>query len=128
MSDFDAWDPQEPQAGFTERVMADVKKDRQPKKRGRAFAIGITLVAMAAAAVIIPGRLRTPHGEITADARVQRELGPRVIGVLEPGAHVTWKGNELVQDSGDVFYRVEPGGPLVVHTPSGDVNVLGTCF
>ncbi len=127
MSDFESWEPQEPPRGFTERVMDRVMEERKPK-RGRAFAIGVALVAVAAAAVFVPGKLRTPRGEITADARTQRELGPRVIGVLEQGAHVTWKGDDLSQDSGDVFYRVEPGGPLVVHTPSGDVKVLGTCF
>jgi hypothetical protein len=27
-----------------------------------------------------------------------------------------------------VFYRVDRGGPFVVHTPAGDVHVTGTCF
>lgn len=85
MSDFDAWEPQEPPRGFAERVVAEAK----PKKKNRTWAIGLALVAAAAAIV------------------------------LEPGAHVAWKGDELMQDSGDVFYRVEPGAPLVVHTPSG---------
>jgi hypothetical protein len=126
MSDFDSWEPQEPPRGFAEGVMKEI--GGKPKRRTRAFAIGVGIAVAAAAASFIPGRLRTPHGDITADARIQRELGPRVIGVLEPGAHVKWTGDDLTQDSGDVFYRVEPGAPLVVHTPAGDVKVLGTCF
>jgi hypothetical protein len=37
-------------------------------------------------------------------------------------------GARVLQPLGDVFYRVEPGGPFVVATPAGDVTVLGTCF
>src|SRR5207249_4282357 len=31
-------------------------------------------------------------------------------------------------DAGDVFYRVDPGGPFTVTTPAGEVHVTGTCF
>ncbi len=55
-------------------------------------------------------------------------LGARGIAVLERGAHVAWNGDEVTQSAGDVFYRVERGGAFRVHTPSGDVQVLGTCF
>jgi hypothetical protein len=32
------------------------------------------------------------------------------------------------QPAGDVFYRVQPGATFRVHTPAGEVAVLGTCF
>jgi hypothetical protein len=47
---------------------------------------------------------------------------------MESGAHVSWKGDDVIQDVGDVFYRVEKGKQFVVHTPQGDVTVHGTCF
>jgi hypothetical protein len=34
----------------------------------------------------------------------------------------------VVQDAGEAFYRVEPGGAFVVATPAGEVTVTGTCF
>lgn len=135
MSDFSGWDPQEPPPDFAERVMARVTDERRAArapsrtKRSRlAFGVGLGVAAIAAAAVLVPARLRTSRGDIVAEARTQASLGPRVVGVLEPGAHVRWEGDALTQDAGDVFYRVERGGPLVVHTPAGDVDVLGTCF
>ena len=42
---------------------------------------------------------------------------------------VTGGGDARVtQESGNIFYRVEPGGPFIVSTPQGTVRVLGTCF
>lgn len=127
MSDYSDWDPQEPPRDFAERVTERVVAER-PRRTRRTFAIGALALAVAAAAVLVPAKLRVPRGAITADARTQAALGPRVVGVLEPGAQVRWEGDALTQNSGDVFYRVEPGAPLVVHTPAGDVSVLGTCF
>ncbi len=71
-------------------------------------------------------------GEAAAlGARTELAMGTRAMAVLEPGARVKWTGDDVEQAAGDVFYRVEkrPGGaPFVVHTPAGDVTVLGTCF
>ena len=61
-------------------------------------------------------------------ARVEARLGRRARVVAEPGAHLAFRGDDVTQDRGDVFYRVEPGERFVVHTPVGDVDVLGTCF
>jgi hypothetical protein len=60
--------------------------------------------------------------------RREAMLGARAAAVLEPGAHVAWDGEDVQQDKGDVFYRVEPGRAFRVHTPAGEVEVKGTCF
>jgi hypothetical protein len=131
--DLDAWRPQEPSAGFADRVLVRVSAEpprRTSSVRARTVAVVAALavaVASAAGFAIAP-RFRSSQGEIAAEARTQAPLGARIVGVLEPGARVSWRGDELVQESGDVFYRVEPGAPVVVHTPLGDVTVLGTCF
>jgi hypothetical protein len=65
---------------------------------------------------------------IAADTRIEVAIGTRAKAVLSPGAHVTWDGDVVNQPEGEVFYRVEPGERFRVHTPAGDVDVLGTCF
>ncbi|HVV82050.1 MAG TPA: hypothetical protein VHE35_03180, partial [Kofleriaceae bacterium] len=59
-------------------------------------------------------------------------VGERAVAVAEPGAVLSWQqvGRAAVvgQDAGDVFYRVEPGGPFTVVTPVGQIQVTGTCF
>jgi hypothetical protein len=67
-------------------------------------------------------------GAIAAAVRTEASLGERARVVLEPGAEVSWRGDEVEQPRGDVFYRVEPGARFRVHTPAGDVEVRGTCF
>jgi ferric-dicitrate binding protein FerR (iron transport regulator) len=85
--------------------------------------------AVAAGMVLAPARPAS-HGEATTTtARAEVHLGARAIGVLAPGAHVAWSGDDVTQSKGDVFYRVEPGAaPFRVHTPSGDVTAPATCF
>ena len=85
--------------------------------------------AVAAGVVLAPAR-PSSHGEATAtNGRAEVHLGARAIGVLAPGAHVAWSGDDVTQSKGDVFYRVEPGAaPFRVHTPSGDVTAPATCF
>jgi hypothetical protein len=70
---------------------------------------------------------------LRADRRTTAALGDRGVAVAEPASELTWHIDdqgvaEVVQRRGDVFYRVEPGGPFVVHTPAGDIRVTGTCF
>ena len=126
--DLDAWEPQEPSAGFAERVVSRVQREPRPiNRRARAAGAFVILTTIAAAVAIYSARPPT-EGDIRAESRREVAMGSRVVAVLEPGAHVRWVGDELTQDGGRVFYRVERGAPLVVHTPAGDVKVLGTCF
>ncbi len=125
----DALRPQRPPERFAERVMRDVASLRGRRvRRLRAVAIAATVAFAAAAGVAMTRGTPARHGEIRADVRTDAHLGPHVVAVLERGAHVTWDGDDVTQTSGDVFYRVEPGGVRRVHTAAGDVTVHGTCF
>jgi ferric-dicitrate binding protein FerR (iron transport regulator) len=141
MSEFDAWEPEEePPAGFADRVVREGMAGERAQPAGapsrstrtfaRALGAGVLVVAAAAAAVLVvwPAQHAAIAGDQRASDRMQLEVGPRAVLVLEPGAHVTWKGDDVTQDEGDVFYRVDRGGRFVVHTPSGDVEVQGTAF
>lgn len=88
---------------------------------------GVGVVAVAAAMLLLVGG-QGGHGEAIARERVEVAVGGRAKAVLEPGAQITWNGDDVVQAHGDVFYRVEPGARFRVHTPAGDVEVKGTCF
>jgi hypothetical protein len=140
--DLDAWQPEEPPRGFVERVMSEVMSERasaanaapvEVKKRhlpsARRAGIGAGALAIAAGVALWLRSSGPPSvGEATAAERTQVAVGARASAVLEPGAHVKWSGDDVTQDHGDVFYRVEPGAKFNVHTPAGDVTVHGTCF
>jgi hypothetical protein len=69
------------------------------------------------------------EGEATAAQRIEVPIGERAVAVLEPGAHVRWRGDRVEQDRGDVFYRVDRGGGVfTVSTPHAEATVLGTSF
>jgi hypothetical protein len=137
---FEAWQVDEgPSRGFAERVVAEAmaspRRTASRQKRWIGAAMAVTLAAAAATALFVHGSPTTAgvvKGEATASAqRVEIPVGARATAVLESGAHLSWSGDEVVQSAGDVFYRVERrggGAPFVVHTPAGDVTVLGTCF
>ncbi|MDB4995111.1 MAG: hypothetical protein JWM74_2543 [Myxococcaceae bacterium] len=141
MSEFDAWEPEEePPSGFADRVVKEAMageraQTAQPRtlasvRLSRWLGAGVLVAATAAAAVaaIWPSHGTPITGDQRASDRVQIEVNQRAVLVLEPGAHVTWKGDDVTQDEGDVFYRVDRGGKFVVHTPAGDVEVQGTAF
>jgi ferric-dicitrate binding protein FerR (iron transport regulator) len=156
MSEFDkhtlsAWGAGEPPADFADRVIAarDAEAGEPapvavdvPPPRGanpRWLKQSAVVVALASAAVfafaLMRGRsIPSVSGSLQATQRETVSLGQRGVAVAEPGAHITWKVEggagraNVTQSDGAVFYRVERGGPFVVHTPAGDVTVLGTCF
>jgi hypothetical protein len=130
--DLEAWKPVEPTPGFAERVVLAARAEAVPTRRGRPTRIlaGVLLVAAVAAASVIVGRTRSAEasGDVVASERREVRVGGRAVAVLEPGAHVRWSGAEVEQPTGDVFWRVSPGGPFDVKTPGGAVLVKGTCF
>ena len=131
--DLEAWKAQEPPPGFAARVVAEARLERgRGPARGRParVAAGVLLVASLAAAASYAAHVRGrgSAGEITADARREVRVGPRAVAVLEPGTHLSWKGDAVEQSSGESFWRVEPGARFVVRTPAGEVTVMGTCF
>lgn len=131
--DLETWSAQAPPADFADRVLAKVTPPVPLPAasarviRPRRWAVGLGAVAIAAAVLIGVGGPPS-RGEAIAKERVEVALGKRALAVLEPGATVRWNGDDVVQSTGDVFYRVEPGARFTVHTPSGDVEVKGTCF
>ena len=125
MSDeLELWPSQEPPSGFAERVISA----RVPPRRGRWMA------AAAAAVLLVAGAtwLRPVRGSAAPAARTQLALGRRGVAVAEAGAALRWTvrptGAAVEQDQGDVFYRVEHGGPFKVVARGIEVEVTGTCF
>jgi hypothetical protein len=127
------WPAAEPPAGFADRVMA--ARARGPAPRRKLWWLGgagVAAVAVAAAFFAWPRRA-LEKGTVSAGERTETRLGERATAVAEPGSSLRWTvepggDGAVFQERGDVFYRVERGGPFVVATPAGDVRVLGTCF
>jgi hypothetical protein len=106
---------------------------REPRRRIRSIGIAVaTSIALAAGVLVFFGRSPNAqsHGDVVAQSRVEVNVGGRARAVLEPNAHLVWSSpDEVTQSDGTVFYRVESGvTQFKVHTPVGDVAVLGTCF
>jgi hypothetical protein len=131
----EAWPPLAPPADFADRVLA-AREAPAPARPRRARLIGGLAAAIAAAAavlVMVRPSHRATSGTLVATQRTTARLGDRGIAVAEPATDLTWRVDdrgaaELVQCTGNVFYRVERGEPFAVHTPAGDVRVTGTCF
>jgi hypothetical protein len=134
------WATSEPPAGFVDRVIAAARGAPAaplPGRRRRRRSIGAWIaaaVAAAAALILLRGAPGVPDegSRVVAD-RETIALGRRGVAVAEPGAELTWTiapsgAAQIHQIRGDVFYRVERGGPFTVDTPYGRVVVTGTCF
>lgn len=131
----DAFAPLAPPAGFADRVLA--ARAPAPARRRWPFVAGGLVACAAAAAVVALVVTRDPSlaatGELATTERTTAALGRRAIAVAEANTELQWRiaddgAASITQPTGDVFYRVERGGAFVVHTPAGDVRVLGTCF
>jgi hypothetical protein len=68
------------------------------------------------------------HGAVFAAEPREISIGQRATALLTRGAQIEWSGATVQQDRGEVEYRVRRGGPFVVQTPFGAVQVLGTMF
>src|SRR4051812_9123028 len=94
--DFDAWEPEDPPEGFAERVTLAARGEAASGPRGRARRIGGATIAAFALAAAAAMMLRSPKeiatGDRTVTERTEIALGARAVAVLEPGAHVSWKG------------------------------------
>ncbi len=128
----DAYEAPEPSSDLADRVLARIQ-ERRPHRWpiGAGIATGIAICAAIALFVVL--RPKPYAGQVAADKRTTVRIGARAVAVLENGAELKFtverNGNtQVVQAKGDVFYRVEPGGPFVVSTPAGQIKVLGTCF
>jgi len=133
-----AWTPLAPPADFVDRVL-DARAPTAPPARStrrRVVLLGGIAAAgavAAALALVVSSPHRAARGALVASQRTTTLLGARGTLVAEPASELTWRveddgAAEVIQRAGNVFYRVERGGPFVVHTPAGDVRVTGTCF
>jgi hypothetical protein len=123
-------------ARWSQRYSSAGAPGERPRGRVARRAIAAVIGALIAVAVSL-AVLRDPDRVPAQGSRVvhQREtiaLGARAVAVAEADAELTWSvaagSAEVHQTRGEVFYRVEPGGPFVVETPYGQVIVRGTCF
>ncbi|MGF1509799.1 MAG: hypothetical protein ACFB9M_09905 [Myxococcota bacterium] len=105
-------------------------------KRTRRFGTWMTAAA-AACAVALPflvsDRAPVTSGPMVAEGRTTWTIDGRAVAVAENGSRLSWRAGpsgstRVNQASGDVFYRIDPGGPFEVFTPAGAVRALGTCF
>ncbi len=106
-----------------------VDAQRTGSRRARGVVVALFATCAAAAGWIALAHRAPSHGLAVAEgARREVPLGGRAVAVLEPGAALSWRGAEVQQSKGNVFYRVEKGDGFRVHTAAGDVEVEGTCF
>lgn len=136
------WATSDPPAGFVDRVVTAARQAHAvppPARRRRPIVAAITAVVVVAASVtasvvLLRGGGKSPEeGARVVQDRETIVLGRRGVAVAEAGTEITWTisatgSAEVHQTRGDVFYRVETGGPFVVETPYGRVMVRGTCF
>lgn len=106
-----------------------------PAPRRRRWVVGIVVAAAAAAVLFVAGTSSSATDTGSAQSTTARRTvmtGDRSIAVLEPDSDIAWAVDEtgaaVEQRRGRVFYRVEPGDPFVVRTPTADVRVTGTSF
>src|SRR5438105_8541579 len=110
------WTAPEPPAGFADRVMAarDANAQKSPSRRLRAL-LGAALLVGSAAAWLLAARAGDAAGEADFDARASLKIGGRGVAVAEAGARLSYRVHrgeaQVEQTVGDVFYRVEHGGP-----------------
>ncbi len=136
----DAWTATAPPAGFADRVLAARASRRMPlRRRARATCASPRSAARSPQQRRPPSSRSAPRRDarrarrgLPARAHVggdRRSRGDRRRGRRAARVDVAADGATTVsQPSGDVFYRVNHGGPFVVHTPAGDIHVTGTCF
>jgi hypothetical protein len=135
----DAWEADVPPPGFADRVVSGGRTaPPAPRRRAGGLVLGFAGGALVAAAIALvlarsPSPSHAAAGARTVTARETIALGRRGTAVAEAGASLAWEVSaggaaRVEQGAGDVFYRVEPGGPFVVATAAGDVRVTGTCF
>jgi ferric-dicitrate binding protein FerR (iron transport regulator) len=129
------WPAAEPPPAFAERVVERALSDPRPLRPPRARrswsrrAAPVLALVAAMAALFVGWRWRS-HDQGTVYAAEPREvmIGERARARLSTGAEIEWSGASVQQARGDVEYRVQRGGPFVVRTPFGTVQVLGTIF
>jgi hypothetical protein len=125
----DAWEAVGPTPGFADRVVerAGTPKMRFPWRVAVALSAAVALAALVW--LVFDGE--PARGALRATERTELAIADRAVAVAEEGAELEWESaaaTVVEQRDGNVFYRVERGGPFSVQTPLGTVTVRGTCF
>ncbi|MEW5850741.1 MAG: hypothetical protein AB2A00_18280 [Myxococcota bacterium] len=133
----DAWETPAPPVGFVDRVMSahtGIPQAQSVTSSRRPWRV-VAPVALAAAALLValPRTWLPSRGDWRVDVARELKLGGRAVAAASAGAQLRWDvrlggATHVTQDSGTIFYRVEPGSTFVVETPAGTVTVQGTCF
>lgn len=134
------WPAAEPPAAFADRVLERALSEaasvppprpsgaRAPRSWARRAVPVLALVALIGM-IFVGWRLHQhDHGAVYAAEPREVVIGERATALLAKGAQIQWSGAAVQQDRGAVEYHVQPGGPFVVQTPFGTVQVLGTIF
>jgi hypothetical protein len=133
------WKVAPPPDAFAESVAAawTREQDSVPRpKRRLAVGMGLAAAVLTAVATQLVWPVFRPDvmtGDRTPARHEEIWLGKRAVAATENGAVLRWRIDlngpaRIEQDSGNVFYRVNEGGPFEVVTPAGTVSVTGTCF
>jgi hypothetical protein len=111
-------------SAMIERVVAAPVAVDAPRPKVR-LGIAAAVIAAAAIAAIVIAWVRTPElrgpasGRVEAAARAQVRMAAGV-AVVEPGASIAWKGGEIEQRAGTVYYRIERAATIT--TPHGAIR------
>lgn len=141
----DSWSVPPPTEGFADRVLARRKADADPQEAAvrqlagtrrwpRAAMAAMAVTALASVGLFVSrSSAQSSQGSVLTTARRSVALGHRGVAVAEARSSLQWRVDEdgdarLLQEAGDIFYRVEKGGAFRVSTPAGEVRVTGTCF
>jgi hypothetical protein len=125
----DAWSAVEPPPGFAESVVARVSAPKMKFPWRVAVALSAAVALVVLVWVVFDGE--PARGSLRAADRTEISIADRAVAVAEQGSELAWESAEATvvdQRAGNVFYRVERGGPFSVRTRLGTVTVRGTCF
>ncbi len=124
MTRLDSWDVGPAPPTLADGVMARVERLERQRRARRALA-AFAVAALASAATVVAAVTHgrgAPGGDVVATERMEIEIAPGVLAVMERAAHLVWRGREVSQDRGEVSYWVRAGAALELVTPTGQVR------
>ncbi|MBL4686333.1 MAG: FecR domain-containing protein [Nannocystaceae bacterium] len=110
-----------------------VSPDSRPSRTTVAWVGGLVAFAAGLVLWLVVPSAASEVGRVDTRSRTTVSMASRGVAVAEAGTSLEWRVDSdgdasIEQRSGNVFFRVEPGGAFVVHTPAGTVTATGTSF